>query len=274
QVFNGPGRCNSCHSGPLQVDGVFHYTGVRPRSEDRGRALETGLANDLGAMKTPSLRNVELRAPYFHNGSMASLSDVIDFYDRGGDFSAPNKPPSVSPIGLSAQQKMALLAFLTRPLTDPRVAAGTAPFDRPTLFSETNAVPAHYGAPTTGSGGFAPQLVTFEPASIGNPSWTIGIDRGAAGKEAILIRGPIQLLGGTPFQGAMLHVDPRVGAQVLRIGGLHGFGAGDGWGSASVAIPNNALLHGQQFFAQWLVLDPQGGGKRLAASDAVAVTYW
>src|SRR6185295_10798056 len=121
QIFNGIGRCNACHGGPFQTDNNFHYTGVRPQFEDLGRFNVTANPGDRGAMKTPGLRNVGLRAPYFRNGRMNTLSDVIDFYDRGGDFNAPNKPPTIAPIGLTAQQKSALLAFLTRPLTDPRV---------------------------------------------------------------------------------------------------------------------------------------------------------
>ena len=273
QIFTGVGRCVVCHGGPLLTDNAFHYTGVRPQNDDLGRFGVTGQAGDRGAMKTPSLRNVQLRGPFFHNGRMATLGDVVDFYNRGGDFNAPNKPPSIAPIGLNAGQRAALIAFLSRPLTDPRVTAQTAPFDRPTLYSETAAVPSHYGAATAGAGGFAPQLVAFEPALNGDPTWTVGIDRANSGKQAVLLHGPTQLLVATPFQGASLHVAFGRGSKILRIGALAGSGNGDGWGSATLSLPSDPLLVGQQFFAQWLVLDPQGGGQRLAASDAVAVTY-
>ncbi len=272
QVFNGVGRCNVCHTGPLLSDNLFHYNGVRPHNEDRGRAYETGLISDRGAMRTSSLRNVELRPPYFHNGRMANLSEVIDFYDRGGDFTAANKAPSVAPIGLTAGEKAALLAFLTRPLTDPRVAAEIAPFDRPTLASETNALPAHYGAPTPGAGGIAPTLVAFEPALIGAPM-TIGIDGGHAGKEAVLLMGTASLFTGLPFQGSSLHVDLGSLTQVKRIGPLNGIGVGKGWGSATAAVANDPQLIGTQIFAQWLVIDPLGGGQRLCSTDAVAITH-
>ncbi len=72
-----------------------------------------------------------------HNGEIATLSDVVDFYDRGGDFDAPNKNPLIVPFNLSPQEKAALLAFMTRPLTDPRAAAESAPFDRPRLYTES-----------------------------------------------------------------------------------------------------------------------------------------
>jgi cytochrome c peroxidase len=88
-----------------------------------------------GAFKTPGLRNVALTGPYFHNGSMATLMEVVEFYDRGGNFCRLNRDdldPDIQPIGLSAAEKQALVAFLIA-LTDPRVAREAAPFDRPGL---------------------------------------------------------------------------------------------------------------------------------------------
>ena len=84
-VFNAS-RCNVCHAGTLFTDNAFHNIGVRPQNEDQGRFAVTGNANDLGEFRTPSLRNVSLRGPYFHNGSKATLTDVVEFYNRGGDF--------------------------------------------------------------------------------------------------------------------------------------------------------------------------------------------
>ena len=273
QVFNGIGRCNTCHGGPFFTDNQFHYTGVRPPNEDLGRFAVTGNLGDRGAMKTPGLRNLQLRAPFFHNGRMSSIGDVVDFYNRGGDFNAPNKPPTIAPIGLSPQQRANLIAFLGRPLTDLRVTNQTAPFDRPTLASETNALPSHYGTPTLGSGGFAPRMVAFEPALTGSNAMTLGIDAGNGGRPAVLIMGPVQWLMGTAFQGASLHVELATASLVKRIGGLQGAGNGNGWGSWTIAIANDPLLIGQQVYAQWLVLDPQGAGVRFCSSDAVAITY-
>ncbi len=88
-----------------------------------------------GAFKTPGLRNVALTGPYFHNGSMATLMEVVEFYDRGGNFCRLNRAdldPDIQPIGLSVAEKQALVAFLIG-LTDPRVAREAAPFDRPQL---------------------------------------------------------------------------------------------------------------------------------------------
>jgi cytochrome c peroxidase len=88
-----------------------------------------------GAFKTPSIRNVELTAPYFHSGGQATLEQVVEFYDRGGDFHAENVADldaDIADLGLSAQQKADLVAFL-RSLTDDRVRYDRAPFDHPSL---------------------------------------------------------------------------------------------------------------------------------------------
>ncbi len=81
-----------------------------------------------GAFKTSGLRNVELTAPYFHNGGQLTLEQVIEFYNRGGDFGR-NLPP----LNLSAEEKKSLVAFL-KGLTDERVRDQKAPFDHPQLF--------------------------------------------------------------------------------------------------------------------------------------------
>lgn len=89
----------------------------------------------FGSFKTPSLRNVELTGPYFHNGGKATLMQVIDFYNRGGDFGAENAPitdPTVRPLGLTESEKQDLVAFLLS-LTDERVRFEKAPFDHPSI---------------------------------------------------------------------------------------------------------------------------------------------
>ena len=272
-IFNTIGRCNVCHVGSRFTDDQFHYIGVRPQNDDLGRAGVTGAIGDRGAMKTPSLLNVELRAPYFHNGEMPTLDAVVDFYNRGGDFNAPNKPPAIAPIGLSPQQHADLVAFLKHPLTDARVAAQTAPFDRPTLYSQSNHVATPFGAPTAGSGGFAPQIFAFEPADIGNQSWTIAMDRGNPGMSAIVLLSPAALVPGVPFQGATMNVE-LAGAQIARAGLLQGSGPGDGWISKTVAISSDPLLAGVPMFAQWFVLDPDGNGRRWATSAGMQINRY
>lgn len=88
-------------------------------------ANETVVAD--GAFKAPGLRNVELTAPYFHNGGQLNLEQVVDFYNRGGDFGG------LPVLGLSNDEKKALVAFL-KSLTDERVRYQQAPFDHPQLF--------------------------------------------------------------------------------------------------------------------------------------------
>jgi cytochrome c peroxidase len=110
-----------------------------------------GVADDIlirrvavdGAFKAPGLRNVALTGPYFHNGSMATLMEVVEFYDRGGNFCRLNRAdldPDIQPIGLTSGEKEALVAFLIA-LTDGRVARESAPFDRPQLLVPTGSFP-------------------------------------------------------------------------------------------------------------------------------------
>ncbi|TAN47188.1 MAG: conjugal transfer protein [Methylococcaceae bacterium] len=96
---------------------------------DQGRAL----AAIAGAFKVPSLRNVELTGPYMHNGSMKSLEEVVDFYNRGGNFAnQAHFGTLVFPQGFSQADKGDLVAFL-KALTDERVRWERAPFDHPAL---------------------------------------------------------------------------------------------------------------------------------------------
>jgi cytochrome c peroxidase len=95
-----------------------------------------GQSNDIlavnGNFKTPGLRNVELTAPYFHNGGELTLEQVIDFYNRGGNFPS-DAVPGIPPLNLTDQEKQDLVAFL-KGLTDERVRLQKAPFDHPQLF--------------------------------------------------------------------------------------------------------------------------------------------
>jgi cytochrome c peroxidase len=83
----------------------------------------TGDAADHGAFKTPTLRNIALTAPYMHDGSIRTLEEVIEYYDRGGNPN-PRLSSAIRPLHLSAADKRALTAFL-RTLTGGRSAAAT-----------------------------------------------------------------------------------------------------------------------------------------------------
>jgi len=109
-LFRGKANCASCHLGPNLTDEGFHNTGVS-LGVDRGRLGVTGREEDRGKFKTPSLREVARTAPYMHDGSLASLDDVVDFYDGGGKPSS-RLDPEVHPLGLSANEKHDLVAYL------------------------------------------------------------------------------------------------------------------------------------------------------------------
>ena len=109
-------ECASCHQGVMLSDFATHNTGLYASYVDQGAYRLTFDSTDLGAFKTPSLRNVGLTAPYMFDGSLATLEDVVDHYDAGGTLH-PNQDPRVRPRNLSASEKDALVAFL-RAVTD------------------------------------------------------------------------------------------------------------------------------------------------------------
>jgi cytochrome c peroxidase len=254
QLF-GALPCAGCHRGGLMSDNVYHYIGVRPAAEDSGRAKVSGNPVDLGAFRTPSLRNVQLRSAYFHNGRFTSLADVVAFYNRGGDFNAPNKAPAIRPLNLNPGQQAALVAFLSRPLTDPRVLNSTAPFDHPLLYAQSSLVPDIVGDGVNGGAGSALQAVALEPAIAGNPRFTVGVFGALAGAEAVLVIDESEppASGGIPESGSFARVTTTL------------LGAGDagGYGSATVAIPGDAALLGRTLYGRWYVNDP-------GAADGVA----
>lgn len=248
--------CNICHRAPLFSHDEFENIGVRPANEDTGRFVVTQRADDLGRFRAPSLRNVELRAPFMHTGGLKTLEDVIEFYDRGGDF-PPISRTRLRVLRLNPQQKSDLLAFLKRPLTDTRVAAGTAPFDRPMLYSESMRVPQITGAGLAGAGGKIPQALAVEPPLLGNPGFTIGIFDALGGAPATLVID-------SEDPGATASI-PDAGSFARVVVNLPGTGAGNGFGSATLTIPNDIALRGATLFGRWYVVDA-------AAVGGVAVT--
>jgi cytochrome c peroxidase len=127
-LFIGKAACVQCHNGPTLTDSRFHRLGVSRRApgpEDVGRFAVSGKEQDRGAFKTPTLRNVSLRAPYMHDGAFKTLEEVVDFYDRGGD-ADPQKSPLLFELGLSRQERSDLIAFL-KSLTGQPPAGSTRP---------------------------------------------------------------------------------------------------------------------------------------------------
>jgi hypothetical protein len=264
-VFN-QSRCNVCHAGALFSDNQFHNIGVRPATEDTGRFQVTGDTNDIGAFRTPSLRNVELRTPYMNDGHFSTLEDVVEFYNRGGDFNAPNIDHNlIRPLNLSAQQKSDLVAFLKRPLTDQRVATGSAPFDRPTLYTESSRVPQVTGSGIAGAGARIPSVLANEPPLVGNPGFTVGVSNALGAAAAVLV-----IDSGDP--GAVTNI-PHTGSFARVSVQLSGSGAGNGFGSVSLSIPNNAALIGATFYGRWYVNDTAAPGG-VAVSQAFKFTIF
>lgn len=268
-VFNGPGRCNVCHPPPVFSNQGFFNIGVRPIAEDAGLGAVSGLPADQGKFKVPSLRNVGLRAPFFHNGGMATLGDVVEFYDRGGDFHV-NQAPLIQPLGLAPQQKNALVAFLSVALTDPRVAAELPPFDRPALYSESDRLPETYGAGGAGSGGATPRAVAMSPPMLGNPGLTVGVADGLGGAPAALALDIAAAPPGIVWLGAPFHLAATPALQALFAAPLIDAGASEGYASAPLAVPADPALEGVELFLQWLVLDAGAPGG-LATSDGLRV---
>ncbi|MFS0514366.1 cytochrome-c peroxidase [Nostoc sp. UIC 10607] len=175
----------------IVFDNGFFNIGVRPTLEDTGVGGQDPFGNPLsesrvaalgkfpqlldsnpnitvssndrivadGSFKTPGLRNVELTAPYFHNGGYLTLLQVVDFYNRGGDF---RQQSALAPLGLTETEKDDLVAFM-KGLTDERVLYDKAPFDHPQLFIP-NGHPGNSTSVTNDSTGKATDSLLEIPA--------------------------------------------------------------------------------------------------------------
>lgn len=115
QLFLRAG-CADCHRPPLFTDHRFHCNGLLAHYWEPGRAAVTGRPADFARFRTPSLRNVALTAPYLHDGSLGTLQEVLQRYNRGG-YPIAAKDPRIRPLGLSEEELAALEAFL-HSLTD------------------------------------------------------------------------------------------------------------------------------------------------------------
>jgi cytochrome c peroxidase len=105
-----------------------------------------------GFFKAPQLRNIALTAPYFHNGSQLTLEQVVEFYDRGGDFNTFGEEhqymdADIDLLGLTLQDKTDLVDFLRNGLTDPRTVSQSAPFDHPQLLTPNGHPAGPNGSP-------------------------------------------------------------------------------------------------------------------------------
>lgn len=111
RLFRGKARCTLCHVGTNFTDGGYHALGAGAL-DDRGRFEHTGQMADLYAFKTPSLRAVCETPPYMHDGSFATLRDVILFYNAGCRSAFTYLDHRIQPLGLSTDEQAQLESFL------------------------------------------------------------------------------------------------------------------------------------------------------------------
>jgi cytochrome c peroxidase len=125
-LFNGKANCAACHSGWALTDASFHDIGVAKDDDiGRGRLFPTSVKLQY-AFKTPTLRDVARRGPYMHDGSLATLDDVIDLYNRGG-IDRPSRDDAIHQLNLPQGDKADLIAFLQTLSSKPK------PFSLPAL---------------------------------------------------------------------------------------------------------------------------------------------
>lgn len=286
-LFTGPANCAHCHTmpffsnafvppgtvfDPADAEG-FENIGVRPPGEDPGRGGASGLADELNAFKTPTLRNVALRAPFFHNGGKATLMEAVEFYMAGGDFpNQPNIDAHMTPFSLTETEKQALLAFMEG-LTDPRVANEQYPFDRPTLASEYLTNGNCFGTAKAGSGGIVPMHMTVSPPVLGNEDYRLGMSGGIGGGFAYLILSGSRATAGTWIDSVPMNVnlaDSFLQVLPMPLGGAPGI-AGAGFGSIGIPMPRFPFLAGATARSQWIVVDPGAIGG-ISSTDGLEVT--
>jgi cytochrome c peroxidase len=196
-------HCATCHLGPQLTSAAvnnpltksavlpsaagFNRTGVSPIAEDIGFGGTDSFGNPLfspqgeamGAFKTPGFRNIELTGPYFHNGSQATLEQVIDFYGRHGDIPEGGLSTGITTLLLTAEDKAAMIVFM-KALTDDRVRYERAPFDHPELCVpmghvtqtpdtqfQQSAMDKWVLVPASGANGNAAPLQTFQELLLG-----------------------------------------------------------------------------------------------------------
>lgn len=280
QLFNAPANgatsCNTCHgdfdartltegpvagqmtmttSGPygsfIPTRLEFHNVGVRPPSEDVGRGGVTLVAADQGKFRVASLRNVALSAPYFHNGGMATLGDVVEFYNRGGDFHV-NQAANLFPRNYTSVEKDAIVALLNT-LTDPRLVAGTQPFDRPRLGSQNGNIVTAVGTGQTTSAGELVATAPYAPV-LGEQLFRITLSGAAPGSLTWLMWDTAAAPTTMPYN-LQLALSP--GFSIFGMGPVqtNWIVPGVGMQQIPMPLPNQPVLSGAELYAQWLVFD-------------------
>ncbi len=131
ELFRGKARCTRCHSGFNFSDEKFHNLGIGwdTNSVDLGRYMVTKNPEDIGAFKTPTLREISRTAPYMHDGRFGTLEEVVKFYNQGG-ISNPHQDNTIIPLELTESEQQEVAAFL-RSLNGEGWQQVTAPIQFP-----------------------------------------------------------------------------------------------------------------------------------------------
>lgn len=128
-LFNGKAKCADCHTGWRFSDGKYYNIGVKEKDSviDLGKGSTNSADPEIRfTFKAVGLRNIDQRAPYMHNGSIETLHEVIEFYNKGGDLRHDNT--KTEPLNLTEQEKQDLVEFL-KTLTDddPKITVPRLP---------------------------------------------------------------------------------------------------------------------------------------------------
>jgi len=128
KLYFGKAVCSSCHSGPNFTDNAFHNIGVGmdAKKPDEGRKAISKLGGDHGSFKTPGLRDIARSAPYMHDGSLKTLKDVVEYYNKGG---IPNEflDEEIFKLNLTPQEVNDLVTFMKEGLASSKYPDHKAP---------------------------------------------------------------------------------------------------------------------------------------------------
>jgi len=118
KVFFNKANCSACHTSSNFSDGAFHNIGIgmSAKEPDLGRFVHTKLPGDRGAFRTPTLREIARTGPYMHDGSMKTLEEIVDWYNKGGHPN-PQLDEEIFPLKLSDQDQADLVTFLKEGLS-------------------------------------------------------------------------------------------------------------------------------------------------------------
>jgi cytochrome c peroxidase len=241
--------CITCHSDPLFMENDFRNIGLRPIAEDPGLATTTGNPFDNGKFKTPTVRNSKLKATFMHNGMFTTLGDVVRFYTQD-----PSSPPmfqdNLDTIMQFTQVPQNMIGpmvdFMANGLLDPRVEAGTFPFDKPLLFTErSEQQPVVIGGGVAGTGGVVPQIVAASPAMINITECRVGLGQARVGATARLMYSRSMPVGGV-ITPEYLYTPKVV--------------SGAGASTEKMSISIDMFQPGETIYMQWMITDPVAPG--------------